>query len=117
MACLISGDRQRTPYVESIRSHMDQEMIKRLDQNDDLLQTFLKEDEPFRNRVCSVFHANKTDRTYFLEEPSDKVSGVRVLNSTSGTVDGICNSCTCTRTRLFVSGQRYRRDQAANEKL
>jgi ankyrin repeat protein len=72
--------------AESIRLHLDQDMLQSLLRNEDL-QKLLKEDEDFQNLVTSVSHMNESDRTYHHDDPMDKLKGMCVLTTSLDTVD------------------------------
>jgi hypothetical protein len=73
-------DRTSQVLIDTVRPHLDRETLETLLENDDL-QSLLKEDEPFQDLVCGVLRMNQAGRSYFLQEPLDNVSGVRVLHS------------------------------------
>jgi hypothetical protein len=73
-------DRTSQVLIDTVRPHLNRETLHTLLENDDL-QSLLKEDEPFQDLVCGVMSMNQAGRSYFLQEPLDKVSGVRVLHS------------------------------------
>jgi hypothetical protein len=72
--------------MQSVRPHVDQQLLHTLCRNNEL-QELLKEDEHFHELLCGIRNMNKTERTYFRQDPFDKFAGMSVLDHVSDTVD------------------------------
>jgi hypothetical protein len=94
----------------SIRPYLDQALLQTLSRNDDL-QMLLKEDEPLQILICGLVRMNKTNCSYFQDDPLDKTTGIRileflesptVLDHTVTILWSIAFSYTCAREPVFV---------------
>jgi hypothetical protein len=75
--------------AKTVRPNLNQEILETLLRNNDLQQLLKDDEKHFQNLICTVFYMNKTERTYFQDNPTDKLKGMHVLNFSLDTVDGL----------------------------
>jgi hypothetical protein len=75
-----------SPMNQSVRDHLEPDLIKTLVTNAEL-QEVLKKDIAYHILLASLVQMNKSGRSRALRDPSDKLAGLAVLNSISDNVD------------------------------
>jgi hypothetical protein len=101
--------------TQSVRDHLQPDLIKTLVTNDEL-QELLKKDEVYHHLIGGLVRMNKSGRSRALRDPSNKLAGLAVLNSISDNVDCLFlhlreNPSLCNR-HLHRGHKRKSADQA-----
>jgi ankyrin repeat protein len=72
--------------TQSVRDHLEPDLITTLVTNDEL-QEVLKKEEAYHSLIGGLVRMNKSGRSRALMDPSNKLAGLAVLNSISDNVD------------------------------
>jgi hypothetical protein len=78
--------KNETGQIESVRDHLEPDLIKTLVTNADL-QELLKKDIAYHSLIRGLVRMNKSGRSGALLDPSNTVAGLVVLDSISDNAD------------------------------